>query len=761
MLKVRLGSESLLEVSSQQFDLANKLIFARSYEEAARVLDDLLATEEASANLLYHLRRIELAFLVGDDQPLRERYHSATDISPLVRDISMVFLNQFGELVASESLLRAFDTIQESYGPSAAVCYGMAMALEQMEETERAVALYQESVRLDTNWYPAYFSLSQIYYNAGDERQGDQYFYTFESLAPFNLYGNFETHKNIYIEFLSLGWFAEAESAAVALSEWWQSNRGVVPSEVEVFCLVASAHICKCRGDSEGYDRRIQAVSEFLRATQAQPVEGDTLYFLAKVLDEFQVLDRVRPDYFGIVSECEDQAVVRHTAAQFLGDGNYELARDFSRAALEGHASSTELRFIYQASTLNIEGVDVKSYLSQKDRLEALFGDPGRRMEAFAVLQALYEQFRKDGDVLNMLGDMYYASGDIDTAKLYYERMYAVDSFFPPAIAKYALFLVETQDFLQAQSVLSRSRNWSSELVWIKGRCALALEDYQEAGGHFSALVKEDPWNMPAVAGAVLGQIHESDLNLDVEGLQTLVEARRPEEIGDYLSTLISECRTRHRHDLAYHVSRLLYIYGSGDANYLTKIVDSALAYDPERGIQDLVLLLNTNFAHPELYYVIATLYKELWRLETAASWFQLALKNASNQILQTKCNLQLADCGIWQGDNVEKSKQMLLLVGEQSEDLAYHARLALAHAYLKLGALEGASDILEEFRTSDQMEPVYLRGVLAYKKGNIEVAKNIWKPLIKRNAVDTRENVIKKELFRLYFTDEKPRLVS
>ena len=48
-----------------QLDLANKLIFVKHYEEADRVLRDVLSSKLGMEEAIIHLRRIELMSLLG------------------------------------------------------------------------------------------------------------------------------------------------------------------------------------------------------------------------------------------------------------------------------------------------------------------------------------------------------------------------------------------------------------------------------------------------------------------------------------------------------------------------------------------------------------------------------------------------------------------------------------------------------------------------------------------------------------------------
>ena len=65
---------------------------------------------------------------------------------------------------------------------------------------ERAQFNYEQCIKIDHSWYPSYFGLSG-FYNLGQDKRGDHYFYLFESMR---LIMFMETSRHIEIFFKSL-----------------------------------------------------------------------------------------------------------------------------------------------------------------------------------------------------------------------------------------------------------------------------------------------------------------------------------------------------------------------------------------------------------------------------------------------------------------------------------------------------------------------------------------------------------------------------
>ena len=200
---------------------ANKLIFVKRYSDAERLLDETLESAEGRGELLVHLRRIELAAMLKKLDRMRSYYLRLlkANKSPEIYEIALALTEQHGEMVTPVESITNFQDLIKKHGPSAACYYGIGYAMEHQGNFDRAIFNYEQSLSIDPSWHIAYFGLSQIFYQMGNEKRGDHYFFLFEQAAPYNVYGNFETHRKLCQEYLETDHFLEAEAAIQALSE--------------------------------------------------------------------------------------------------------------------------------------------------------------------------------------------------------------------------------------------------------------------------------------------------------------------------------------------------------------------------------------------------------------------------------------------------------------------------------------------------------------------------------------------------------------
>jgi tetratricopeptide (TPR) repeat protein len=184
----------------------------------------------------------------------------------------------------------------------------------------------------------------------------------------------------------------------------------------------------------------------------------------------------------------------------------------------------------------------------------------------------------------------------------------------------------------------------------------------------------------------------------------------------------------------------------------LRELVASVAKYDAERGVDDFLKLLNTNFDGADVYWGLGCLFMELWQLETASMWFQKMIKQPGiSQSAQARGYLELADAMIWRNDDLVKALEyakLALDLGERDE----RAFMVLAHGYLRSGQMRAAQTYLESADKGGDPEGVYLLGLLHYRNGDRATANKIWKPLLIVRSESLRFHHIKQEILKYYY---------
>ena len=766
-----------------QLELANKLIFVKSYEEADRVLKDALASNVGVEEAIIHLRRIELMSLLGRLPEIKKQYAKSAEerdddgLSKTCLILSTIFEDPSNPT----DYLNQLHGIAQEFGPSPLQFFAMGFASEQQGNLERAKYYYEQSVALDQQWYPSLFGLSQIHYNMGDDAKGDQYFHQFELMAPFNVYGNFETHRRLSQEFLQMGRIDEAERAIQALTNWWVDSKGFAPPEIQIYENLATASISEQRGDkTEAHARRNVARALTSDMLSGAASDENALYFVARVLTEFGEDRAAFHAYKQVLKVAgNNPSVVQKIGSHFLGSGEFEAARELFESAYSQHPNNAEIRFCLLVARLKGAGVGVEEYLVGRERIRQL-ADGGDKVEFLSLLNALQARFADDWDVHFHLAELFMKMGHEKKAGHHYARMYELDPMGQNARLRYANYLMNHNEPDKAMEILKlieqpkgAMTDVDAEIQWLKASYYDRKQDWPTSLEMLSSLLARDPWNISYL-------IHEAICLTGIrDGAKAVLAAQDHWErkLTNNEETRVNwvefskdtvKLSDEHAYQLSYARAKLQFLYMRGSEHSLRSVVREACRLDAGNGAKELLRLVNTNFDHPSVYWGLGLLYKELWQLEVASMWFELTLGLSSlDDRLRSLVYLDLADSYIWRNVNLPKSVEYIKLSLDLSAKIGQpdrRAMMIMGHALLRQGQVRQAQAYLDQMKESEEhLEAQYLVGLVQYRNGQPMKANEIWKPLLKYKTEQMRDYRIKQEILRYYFekTPYQPRDLS
>lgn len=755
------------KLAQQKLEEANKLIFVKRYSDAERKLDEILLNSSAKGELIIHLRRVELAAMLKKLDRLRSYYQkelkSGRDL--FINEVGLAMVEQHGELVSFSDSISAFQEILRKYGNNAAAFYGIAYSMEQQGNYERAIFNYEQAIATDPGWYIAYFGLSQIYYHQGNEKRGDHFFYLFEQAAPYNVYGNFETHRKLCSEFLEAGRYAEAEAAIVALSEWWVDNKSHCPIEIQIYEQLATARIAEERGDrAQAETRRNRASGLAMQALDDPRVDANVLYFIAKVLEEFDDFPRAFKYYRRILKlEGSNPVIIQKIGSQFLSLGEYRLAKELFEEAYQSHPENTDIRFCLLVANLKLSGINVEEYLIGRERLRQLIDAQGDKVEILSTLHSLLAKYSGDAEVQGHIADIFLKLGNLDRAARHYQQMFDLDPKNRTTMLKYAAFMMQFSDPERAMEILSAITEGSglssearAEIFWLKANYHARKNEHAESQSFLRRVLALDPWNVSYLVQEIINLIHLSTIESEYKKVDRILNLLGGQDEGRLDWGEFEQATVRmeqaHAYELVYARRKLRYLYANGSDAFLIDLVRAACRHDAVRGTYDFMKLLNTNFDSPQIYWALGTIFKELWQLETACMWFeQMLLYPNLTDVHKARAYLELADGLVWQGKNISKALEYAKLSLDMSEKKDARAFSILAHAYLRSGQVRQAQLYLEQTEESDP-EARFLRGLVLYRNGARQKANEIWKPLLSTRVDSLRFHNIKQEVLKFYF---------
>jgi tetratricopeptide (TPR) repeat protein len=758
----------MLRSVEQQLEEANKLIFVKRYADADQVLASLVASEDGQDEALIHFRRIELATMLKSLDKLRQQYTqqlSKTANLALI-ETCIVLTQQQGDMLPPSEAAAQFQELIRTHGASAAAHYGIGYAMEQLGSYERAIFNYQQALNIDPNWVVAYFGLSQVNYQLGDDKKGDHFFYLFERAAPYNVYGNFETHRQLCQDFLQRERFLDAEVAIQTLSTWWIENKGSCPLEIQVYELFATARISESQGDRvQASDRRERAHALADSALVDDKVAEHVLYFIAKVLEDFDSLSRACVFYEKILKRKNaGSQVIQKIGSQFLALGEFEIAKELFTAAYQVHPEHSDVRFCLLVSHLKLAGVNVEEYLIGRERLRQLISGNGDKVELLALLHSLIAKFAGDSDVQGHIADVYLKLGNIERAGKHFDKMYQIDHLNRSTALKYANFVLHYREADQANSILDRisadatlPSDDRAEIYWLKASFYARKKDFAESQNILRKVLRMDPWNVSYLVQEIINLMNLATLEAEQKKIDPVLTAITSGDDSPLswqeFDQKTDRIEAHHAYELAYARRKLRYLYANGTDDTLQDLVRSACRQDAATATYEFIKLLNTNFDSYSICWALGTLYKELWQLETAGVWFeQMLMYSTIPAGAKSRAYLELADCFIWQNKSFDKAVEYAKLSIDLAEKQESRSNRTLAHAYLKIGQIRHAKAVLDHMDADSDPETRYLQGLLLYRNGSREQANHVWKPLLTLRSESLRFHNIKQDILRYYF---------
>ncbi len=751
-----------------KLEKANKLIFVRRYEEAERLLTEILSAPETKDEILVHLRRIELGTKLSKLPDLHREYlgRSSVDSKDFVSAVCLLFVEQFAEMSAQSEIIQRFQSLIKQFGPSAAGFYGIAFSLESMGNSERALYNYDQSIVQNPGFFPSYFGLSQLYYQQGNEKQGDHYFYMFEEAAPYNVYGNFETHRRLHREFAEDGDYEASETALTTLSEWWYENRNNCPPEIQIyeaFSLARLAELQMQKLDAE--QRRLQGRALAKATIESGSSREGVLFFIARTLEEFDEHQLALQCYRKILRQSSgDPRVVQKIGSQFLSIGEFQHALELFQDAYQAHPDNPEVRFCLLVSQLKLKSINVEEYLMGKERLKQLVSGQGDKVEILSLLHTLLNKFQDDPDVQLHVGDTYLKLGNTERAARHFAKMIELDPLSRISALKFASFqlrfgdpelAIQCLDRIPAGSIVNQEEQ--VEFDWLRAHYFYRSQKHDESMRLTAKVLDRDPWNVSYLSLQASNQINiaqekHPDLETDA-GLESLLRDDEREVDWKEFDKATRKAESLHLYALTYTRRKLRFLYSQNDEKALLRLLMTACRFDAQVGVRDFIKLLNTNFDSPEVYWAIGSMQMELWQLETASFWFDQVLNHPGvKEHQKARALVDLADCFTWRNIKLDKAIEYAKLALDLGESLKGRAANVLAHSYLKAGQVREAQVYLDAAGRESDPELVYLRGLLQYRNGSSEKANEIWKPLLTLRSESVRFHHIKQDLLKYYF---------
>jgi predicted Zn-dependent protease len=698
---------------------ANKLIFIKKYNAALAVLDQALKEPMGKNELLVHLRKIELLSGLPDAEKgllsYRESLHEE-GVSPTTRGICQALCDLWAEQVPLEHSIATLQILRDKLPTAAMLPFALGLCYEMDDDTTAALAAYHQSLALDAEWYPAFFHLSQLYFQLEDKVQGEHFFHLSERYAPYYLHGNFTTHRQLCEEFLAQHSYAEAETSITTLSEWWAQQKQRCPHEVKIYEFLIRARIARLAHKTSLQQQHFQAALALAhQLVDSHERDSNALFFVLNIFDDYSN----DPAFFALLKKIihsagNDPTLLKAIASKLFVHGKISDAVTLFDEAYQRFPDNEEVRFCRLLANVKSKGVAVDKYFAAKEHYSSLENSEVSKSELLVQLHGLLALYDGDPDVHLAIANLHQYLGNNERAQEHYALMLQSDPYARKTKLNYAASLVPTREFSRIAALLEElhfcgqsEQERYLEQKWLLTLCYFEQQRYQQALPLLGILVDIDPWNARYLTYLLMTH---SSLNLsshsqsDEDTLRSLAGGASTDANWQNFRKITAYFVANGQNEIAYLRNKLDFLYHYQDEEVFTRLLSAALNFNSTTATSDLLKLLNSNFDSPAITLGLARLAQEQWQLETASMWYeQLLRRDFISQTLKQRAYSELADCYLWRNFNLEKAQQFIVLAREAAPAAGEKLPLIEAHLYLRRGLLHEAKFLLESLpRTAE-----------------------------------------------------------
>lgn len=749
--------------SKSNFEMANKLIFVEHYEEAKTILYENLYTENGELNFIVVLRLAELEKKLNNLDSFIRYLNNSKIINNLALFLTMLHEPSY----EPESILKSIHKItEENNQRKDVVSYCLGLTYEKMQDPEKALYHYKQSVKHNSEWYPAYYGIAEIYYQNRNEKQGDQYFYLYEKFAPYNVYGNIETHKFLSMEFLLNGDFDYAIKSIKTLSQWWIQTKNYCPDEIKIFEAFIVANIYKKQNKfSESrntIDQAIKTVDKMLNSVEFDN-NVDVLLFVAKILSDHDEKNKALEVYKRVIShEVQNSENILKIGLEVLTQADINSAHKVFSELYQESPDDENVRFCFLIARLKLHKVEIEQYLYQRDKLIANVEGESNPFYLLEEVSVLLRKFNFDSDVHMVAAQIFQRLQSDKKQKFHLDKMIKIDPLGAKSKVIYAEYLVYKSKFEQAldktESIQIEKLSdieLNKKLGWIRAKCSYATGDYYGAKNSYDKILKQEPWNIAYIRGQIKNY-EKLELTANQDQQEEKIVLIKDIDWRAHIKETYSLLSFK-KHDLAYHRAKLSFICMNGSNESIELLVDCAKEFYVDVCIYDVIKLINTNFDHPNLYWIIGSLYKSLNQLETAYNWFSMTTKFSQERYQEVfrKTYSEMANCLLFMNREIHKAIEFTLMsldVHNQSSREIESLYQTLTLCFLKVGDFDKAKNALDEL-SGESFSNKYIKGLYLIRSGELEAGKKIWKSIISTKVDSLKEHMFKRDLLKTYYS--------
>lgn len=436
--------------------------------------------------------------LLPDDLPLPTPHHLGESFA----DIQASIPNDTDETEETGAMLARARALVQRHPQNYAAWFVSGCAHEFEGQLNQAIEAWLKAAQLNPSSICTLATLSELQQMGALPEDSDDFAARFEEIDPYLVHGQFETHQDLYKEFLAKREFTHAIAALRTLADWVQRQRNEVPLEIELLCLLGAMQAYNLEGKHGASDACRREAENLAVSCRKSPRNTSQLAFVAQMCEEYGLKACAKMCFFAILTSPESPVdVVIQTAAHCVAHYASPALRECLAVAYGNTRGHSEVRFCQLLCALSRSGISVSRYMERKTRIRSMLmeNDVGR---ALPLLTEALADTEADAEIHYYLGEIFAKLGSTERARTHFRLMFDLDYLNPDSLLRYVNFLAGCggndavlEITKRSAELMAMSAEQQAELHSLRGSAMAALGLDQEARSEIASALRSDPWN--------------------------------------------------------------------------------------------------------------------------------------------------------------------------------------------------------------------------------------------------------------------------
>lgn len=601
-----------------------------------------------------------------------------------------------------------------------AAWYVAGCAYEFAGELNSAIESWNRSIELEPKAISVLATMAELQ-QIGALASDSDYAARFEALDKNLVHGAYETHTELHKEFLAKGEYRLAIAALRTLADWIQRQRGDVPAEVEILCLLGAMRAYSLEGNASASEACRREVERLVISCKKSPRNSSQLTFIAQICEEYNLKNLAKILYFSVLTSPDSPAdLVVRIAAHTVTNSASPALKECLKSAYRNTHGHPEVRFCQLLCTLFVANVPVEKYMRRKAEIRELFekNDLG---QAFPLLNESLKDTEEDAEVQFYMGDLLTRLGMAERARGHFEAMYDLDSMNPESVMRYVTFLLRQRDYQYLKEVCKRAMDIPSltagqraDLFWARAFAYAESEDFVLARSDIENAIKFSPWNKHYLSMQLsIIEREENGSTLPNAGAVQRFYEIVEKDVKDVSEEFIKDWVVRL--DAAIQSGSTEYAFIMGKIALLLKprsstsrqaYVRAGAAYDSRLAVQQLLQILNVSQENAPAFSDLALMSGHIYSLTgewpLVQEWIDIAERSGVDGKLQRAKVFELqALAYAMKGVHLKKAQNLVEAAFDAydgQEPAPHHLGALLAYLQVAQGDPRQATEKLQAY---------------------------------------------------------------